>query len=311
MGVKEKIMDITTIIIGLLIVLLIGYTAFFAYDLIKHKDELEGDTSWWKTGAIGALVNFFDPLGIGAFAPQTALLKFTKQTRDKLIPGTMNVANCIPVLLQALIFTTVVKVEVWTLVVMLAAAMLGAVLGAGVVSRMSEKKIRLVMGFALACTACIMLASLLKLMPIGGDAIGLAGGKLVIAGIVNFILGALMTAGVGLYNPCMVLVYLLGMSPDVAFPIMMGSCAFLMPPASVKFIKEGAYNRKSALSMAIFGSIATLVASLLIKSLPLDVLKWIVVCVTVYTSTVMLRAGFSKVTEHTAAAKAEAVEIVD
>ena len=110
MGVKEKIMDITTIIIGLLIVLLIGYTAFFAYDLIKHKDEFEGDTSWWKTGAIGALVNFFDPLGIGAFAPQTALLKFTKQTRDKLIPGTMNVANCIPVLLQALIFTTVVKV---------------------------------------------------------------------------------------------------------------------------------------------------------------------------------------------------------
>ena len=145
MGVKEKIMDITTIIIGLLIVLLIGYTAFFAYDLIKHKDEFEGDTSWWKTGAIGALVNFFDPLGIGAFAPQTALLKFTKQTRDKLIPGTMNVANCIPVLLQALIFTTVVKVEAWTLVVMLAAAMLGAVLGAGVVSRMSEKKIRLVM----------------------------------------------------------------------------------------------------------------------------------------------------------------------
>ncbi len=116
-----------------------------------------------------------------------------------------------------------------------------------------------------------------------------------IAGIVNFILGALMTAGVGLYNPCMVLVYLLAMSPDVAFPIMMESCAFLMPPASVKFIKEGAYNRKSALSMAIFGSIATLVASLLIKSLPLDnVLKWIVVCVTVYTSTVMLRAGFSR-----------------
>ena len=226
-------MDITTIIIGLLIVLLIGYTAFFAYDLIKHKEEFEGDTSWWKTGAIGALVNFFDPLGIGAFAPQTALLKFTKQTRDKLIPGTMNVANCIPVLLQALIFTTVVKVEAWTLVVMLAAAMLGAVLGAGVVSRMSEKKIRLVMGFALAFTACIMLASLLNLMPIGGDAIGLAGGKLVIAGIVNFILGALMTAGVGLYNPCMVLVYLLGMSPDVAFPIMLGSCAFLMPPASV------------------------------------------------------------------------------
>lgn len=287
-------MDITKSIIGLLVVLLAGYAAFFGYDIYKHRVEFERDTSWWKTGAIGALVNFFDPLGIGAFAPQTALLKFSNQTRDSLIPGTMNVANCIPVLLQALIFTTIVKVEALTLVVMLAGAMLGAVLGAGVVSRMSEKKIRLVMGFALACTACIMLASLLNLMPLGGDAIGLGGGKLVIAGVVNFILGALMTAGVGLYNPCMVLVYLLGMSPDVAFPIMMGSCAFLMPPASVKFIKEGAYNRKSALSMAIFGSVTTLVASLLIKSLPLNLLKWIVVCVTVYTSSVMLRAGLRK-----------------
>lgn len=288
-------MNITTIIITLLVILLIGYAAFFAYDLFKHKEEFEKETNFWITGVIGAIVNFFDPLEIGAFAPQTALLKFTKQTRDKLIPGTMNVANTIPVLLQALIFTTIVKVEALTLVVMLVAAMLGAILGAGVISRMSEKKIRLVMGFALACTALIMLASLLGLFPIGGTAIGLSGVKLVFAGIVNFVLGALMTAGVGLYNPCMVLVYMLGMSPDVAFPIMMGSCAFLMPPASVKFIKEGAYNRKSALSMCIFGSIATLVASILIKSLPLDVLKWIVVCVTVYTSTVMLRAGLAKV----------------
>lgn len=287
-------MDITTIIIGLLIILLVAYTLYFAYDLYTHREEFEGDTSWWKTGAIGALVNFFDPLGIGAFAPQTALLKFTKQTRDKLIPGTMNVANCIPVLLQAIIFTTVVKVEALTLISMLLSAMAGAVLGAGIVSKMSEKRIRLVMGFALACTAFIMFASLMGWFPVGGDAIGLTSGKLVIAVAVNFILGALMTAGVGLYNPCMVLIFLLGMSPDVAFPIMMGSCAFLMPPASVKFIKENAYNRKSALSMAIFGSIATLIASLLIKSLPLDILKWIVVCVTVYTSTVMLRAGLSK-----------------
>lgn len=287
-------MNATQIILTILWILLIGYTIYFGYDLYKHKDELEGETSWSKTGAIGALVNFFDPLGIGAFAPQTALLKFTKQTRDKLIPGTMNVANCIPVLLQAIIFTTVIKVEAITLVAMLVSAMAGAILGAGVVSRMSEKKIRLVMGFALACTAFIMFSSLMGWFPVGGDAIGLHGSKLAIAVGVNFILGALMTAGVGLYNPCMVLIFLLGMSPDVAFPIMMGSCAFLMPPASVKFIKENAYNRKSALSMAVFGSIATLIASLAIKSLPLDVLKWIVVVVTVYTSFIMLRAGLDK-----------------
>lgn len=284
-------MNITTIIIVLLLIMLVGYIAYFGYDIYKHRNELESDVSWWKTGLIGGFVNFFDPLGTGAFAPQTALLKFTKQTRDQLIPGTMNVANTIPVLLQALIFTTIIKVEPLTLVVMLAAAMIGAVLGAGIVAKLPENKIRLVMGVALATTAIIMLAGLLNLMPVGGDAIGLSAGKLVIAGIINFVLGALMTAGVGLYNPCMVVVSLLGMSVNVAFPIMMGSCAFLMPPASVKFIKEGAYNRKSALSMCIFGSIGTLIASLVIKSLPITVLKWIVVAVTIYTSTVMLKAA--------------------
>ena len=287
-------MNITTIIIILVALMLVAYVGYFAVDLFKHKNEMEEDVCWWKVGLIGGFVNFFDPLGIGAFAPQTALLKFFKQTRDQLIPGTMNVSNTVPVLLQALIFTTIIEVEPLTLVVMLVAAMAGAVLGASIVSKLSEKHIRLVMGFALACTAIIMLAGLLNLMPVGGDAIGLSTGKLVIAAIINFILGALMTAGVGLYNPCMVVVSLLGMSVNVAFPIMMGSCAFLMPPASVKFIKEGAYNRKAALWMCIFGSVGTLIASLIIKSLPITVLKWIVVFVTVYTSTVMLKAAFSK-----------------
>jgi len=125
-----------------------------------------------------------------------------------------------------------------------------------------------------------------------GNAIGLQSGKLVIAGVVNFFLGALMTAGIGLYAPCMALVFALGMSPQVAFPIMMGSCAFLMPPASIRFIREGAYNRKAAVAMAIPGIIAVLIAAFIVKSLPLDILRWIVIVVILYTSSVMLRAGF-------------------
>ena len=282
---------VTKIIMVLLVVILVGYVGYFAYDCIKHKEDFKDDTSFVKTGVIGFIVNFFDPLGIGAFAPQTAMLKFTKQTRDKEIPGTMNIANTVPVLCQALIFTEAIKVDPLTLVVMLVTSTVGAVLGAGIISKMSEQKIRIIMGVALACTALIMFSSQMGWFPVGGNAIGLSGVKLVIAGTVNFILGALMTAGVGLYNPCMVLVFLLGMSPLVAFPIMMGSCAFLMPTASVKFIKEGAYNRKSALAMGICGTIATLIAALIIRSMPLNILKWIVVAVTVYTSTTMFRAA--------------------
>jgi uncharacterized membrane protein YfcA len=129
-----------------------------------------------------------------------------------------------------------------------------------------------------------------------GTAIGLYNIKLAIAVSVNFILGALMTAGIGLYAPCMALVFALGLSPIVAFPIMMGSCAFLMPPASVKFIKEGAYNRKAAMAMALPGMIAVLIAALIVKSLPLDTLRWVVMVVILYTSAVMLRAAFTRKT---------------
>ena len=274
-----------------LAMLTIWYSIVFFRDFWKHKNNLE-PVSWLKAGIIGFVVNFFDVLGIGAFAPQTALLKFTKQTEDRVLPGTLNVANTLPVLIQAIIFITVIEVEPVTLILMLLAAAAGAVWGAGIVSKLSERNIRLTMGIALFITACFMFAGKMNWIQGGGTAIGLYNVKLAIAVSVNFILGALMTAGIGLYAPCMALVFALGLSPIVAFPIMMGSCAFLMPPASVKFIREGAYNRKAAMAMALPGMIAVLIAALIVKSLPLDILRWVVMVVILYTSAVMLKAAF-------------------
>jgi uncharacterized membrane protein YfcA len=271
--------------------LTIWFSVVFIKDLLKSKKSLE-PVSWLKAGLIGFVVNFFDVLGIGAFAPQTALLKFTKQTEDRLLPGTLNVSNTLPVLIQAIIFITIIKVEPVTLIFMLFSAAAGALLGAGIVAKLSERKIRLTMGFALLITAGFMFAGKMQWIRGDGTDIGLYNMKLVIAVVVNFVLGALMTAGIGLYAPCMALVFALGLSPQVAFPIMMGSCAFLMPPASVKFIKSGAYNRKAAVAMAIPGIIAVLIAALIVKSLQLDTLRWLVIVVIIYTSIVMLRAAF-------------------
>jgi uncharacterized membrane protein YfcA len=276
--------------VNIIWIILVLFAIWFIYvlgtDIIKHKNNLE-KVSWVKTGIIGFVVNFFDVLGIGAFAPQTALLKFTKQTADKLIPGTMNVANTLPVLIQAIIFIQVVEVEPVTLIVMFLTAMGGAILGADIIGKLSERNIRLTISVALLITAGFMFANKMQWIHGEGVAIGIHGWKLVIAGVVNFILGAMMTAGVGLYAPCMALVYLLGLSPQVAFPIMMGSCAFLMPPASYKFIKSGAYNKKAALGMAIPSILAVLIAAFIIKSMPLDTLRWLVLIIIVYTSVSM------------------------
>lgn len=278
------------IIRGIWAILISVYGYFFIKDYRKaSKVGKLGDVSVYKAGFVGFITNFFDTLGIGSFATTVALNKFMKMgVRDKELPGLLNVANTLPAMMEAVIFTTVIKVDTITLISMLAAAALGSYFGAGIIAKMDELKVQNVMGLALLITAIVMVFKQLGLIQGGGDAIGLTGIKLFIGVVGNFILGALMSAGIGLYAPCMALVYFLGMSPQVAFPIMMGSCATLMPVGSVKFIKEGVYPRKAALIIALFGVVGVYVAARFVSNLPMEVLTWLVIVVIFYTSGSML-----------------------
>ncbi|MFC1561895.1 TSUP family transporter, partial [candidate division KSB1 bacterium] len=182
-----------------------------------------------------------------------------------------------------------------TLIGMIISSVAGAVLGAGIVAKLPERKIQLGMGIALLIVAFVMFAGLMDWFPIGGEAIGLKGGKLIFAIAANFVIGALMTIGVGSYAPCMALVYSLGMSPRAAFPIMMGSCAFLMPAASIKFVKKNSQDRKASLAITIGGIAGVPLAAYLVKSLPLTILKWVIIGVVLYTSAMMFKSVAEKV----------------
>jgi uncharacterized membrane protein YfcA len=247
----------------------------------------------------GAITNFFDTLGIGSFATTTAIFRLRKMVPDRLIPGTLNVGHTIPTVAQAFIYTSVIPVDVLTLFSMIGAAVLGAWLGAGVVAGWPKQKIQLGMGTALLVAATLMLITQVQVMtgsrilPLGGDALGVRGGLLVAAVVGNLVLGALMTLGIGLYAPCMILVSLLGMNPTAAFPIMMGSCAFLMPVGSLRFIREEAYSLQSALGLAIGGLPAVVVAAYIVKSLNLDTVRWLVIVVVLYTAITMLMSASS------------------
>ncbi|WP_270646629.1 sulfite exporter TauE/SafE family protein [Paeniclostridium hominis] len=270
-----------------------GFNFFTDISKAKKANKFE-NVPTWKPFVTGLVTDFFDTLGIGSFAPTVAMMNALKiNIPDKLIPGTLNVCHTIPVVVEAFIFTIVIKVDPITLISLLAAAVVGSYVGAGIISKMDERKIQIVMGFALAVTALLMLLAQLGLMPGGGNATGLTGTKLIIGVVGNFILGALMTAGVGLYSPCMAMVYFLGMSPAVAFPIMMGSCALLMPTASVKFIKEETYAKKTSLWITIGGVIGVTIAAKFVKSMPMDILKWVVIVVIAYTSVTMLKKAFT------------------
>jgi uncharacterized membrane protein YfcA len=240
---------------------------------------------------IGFVTNFFDMLGIGSFAPTTAVFKLGKLVSDEKIPGTLNVGHTLPTAAEAFISIAIITVDPITLISMILASCAGSWLGAGIVSKWSRRSVQIGMGLALIVAAVFFLLRQLGMLPGDAGSLGVGGAKLIIAIVGNFVLGALMTLGIGLFAPCMVLVAALGMSPAVAYPIMMGSCAFLMPVGSVRFIRERSYTLKSALGLAIGGVPGVLLAAFWIRSMDVTKLRWVVIVVVTYTATMMLRSA--------------------
>lgn len=288
-----------TLLLGILTIFLIGFVILWIRQARSRsaatQDEKGGLPSLLHA-AIGFVTNFFDTLGIGSFAPTTAIFKLKKLVPDEKIPGTLNIGHTPPTFVQALIFISVVQVEVKTLILLIAASVLGSWLGAGVVARWPRKTIQYGMGLALLVAATLFVIKNLDEMrgaPVipGGTAMGLEGTWLYVGIIGNFVLGALMTLGIGLYAPCLIMISLLGMNPRAAFPIMMGSCAFLMPVASAKFLQAGKYSLRPALGLALGGVPAVLIAALIVKELPLTYVRWLVVIVVLYTAVSMLRSA--------------------
>lgn len=274
----------------LLIIMWVFAAVFFVVlvkDVVAHRDELDKSKMGYNV-IVSMIANFFDTLGIGSYAIATSAWKFNKAVDDDLIPGTLNVAFGIPICVEATIFIQRIDMDPLTLVLMIAASIVGSVIGARIISRLDIMKIRVVMGVALILVAAITLCKINEVGPFGilGTARGLTGGLLAVGVIANFILGILMTAGIGLYAPCMAIVLLLGMSADVAFPVMMGSCAYLCPACGITFIKEGKYNRASTIPMIISGAIGVLIAGFIVTALPLTVLTYLV-CVVMVICAVM------------------------
>ncbi len=256
----------------------------------RGNDGWSGPPNFFEV-AVGFVTNFFDTLGIGSFAPTTSLFKLKKVVPDEEIPGTMMIGHTPPVVVQAFIFIAIISVESVTLFVLVAAAVLGAWLGAGVVARLPRYRIQIGMGVALLIAAATFLMAIFEITTVGGEAAGLSGGRLALAAACLFVLGAFMTIGIGIYAPTMIVVSMMGLNPAVAFPIMMGASAFLMPVAGLRFLKAGRYGLRAALGLAIGGLPAVLVAAFIVRSLPLNAMRWLVVAVVLYAAILMLRSA--------------------
>lgn len=240
---------------------------------------------------IGAATDFLDTLGIGSFAPSTALFKFRRNPPDELIPGTLNVGHNLAAFTETLLFVSSVNVQPVLLACMIGSAGAGAWLGAGIVSRMPRRTIQLFMGVALLLAAVFFVMRNLGAFPPGGTEFGLSGWRFALAVAVNFVLGALMCIGIGNYAPSVIILSLLGMHPLAAFPIMMGSDGLVQPVASLGFFRSGRFSHGTSLGLALGGICGVFVAFFIVKQLPLTAMRWLVIVVVTYAAISMLRSA--------------------
>lgn len=284
------------ILLAALLVITAAYIAFWAFVEKSRRGEVAPPNrgSGPLHVGIGFLTNFFDTLGISSFATTTTIYRLKRLVADENIPGTLNVGHSLPTVVQALIYITIVEVQFETLALLIVSSVAGSWIGAAVVAGLPRRQIQRGMGVALLVAAVAMVMTALGRNPGGGTALALEGTRLVVACGINFALGALMTLGIGLYAPCMIMVSLLGMNPTAAFPIMMGSCAFLMPTCSLQFIRKRKYDLRGAIGLALGGMPAVLIAALIVRSLPLTYVRWLVVIVVLYTGTTLLRASMAR-----------------
>lgn len=285
------------IIIGILI-LCILYLAFVIIRQAKRNHEKFNLKDNLLGMGIAGIADFGDTLGIGSFITTTAMFQMTHYLDDERdLPGTLNIAHGIPTIVEALFFVTAVQVQPLTLISMVIASALGAFIGSILVVRMNTKIIQRFMAIALIITSLLMVANKMgwiSILAVGNNANGLHGWALVVGVIGNFILGGLMSAGVGLYAPCMVMTYLLGLKPIAAFPIMMLSCAILMPSSSATFVKNNRFSTHGIYGFAIGGVIGVIIAATLVKSMSFTVLSWLIVIVSFITAISLWRSSNRK-----------------
>ena len=290
-------MLIRNALLGLLAGMAIVFIAGWRRAAAAQVTSATPGTRRWPTPlqtVIGFVTNFFDTLGIGSFATTTTAYKVFGVVPDERIVGTMLVGHSLAVVAQAFIFLVVVQVPPVMLASLIVVSVLGSWMGAGVAARLPLRPIQIGIGMGLFAAAFFMLLTQLGLFPAGGTAATLAPVPLAIALVGNFLLGALLPLGIGNYAPSLVLFSLLGMDPRAAFPIMMSSGAVMGMVSGLRFMKVGRFDTRAALGLALGGIPGVLVAGLLVRSLPLDVLRWMVVVVVLYAAATMLRSALAE-----------------
>lgn len=211
-----------------------------------------------KLMASGFFAFVADCIGIGSFAVNIALAKFLNTFTDEELPPMVNGAQIIPGALESVFFMKLIDVDMTTLIVLVLGTCVGGILGGHIVSKLSKNAIRLAMMICFSLIIMLLLSKQLHLFPIGGDLIELSSWKLLIGFIAMMICGALTSVGIGLFAMVQAVLFLLNVSPAVAFPIMTTAGAMQQPLTTLVFLKQKKIPLKKTFFVSIGGCFGVL-----------------------------------------------------
>jgi len=250
--------------------------------------------------ALGAVVNFFDTFGIGSFAQTTAWMKFRKMVPDRLIPPTMIAGLTPPAMVESIIFLILLGVKVDPVLLFggAIATGLGGVVGAPLVVRARAWIVQMTVAVGLLLAGIAFVLAIAGAMPVGGTASSLPPLLTAIAIALSFVLGLLANFGVGNYAPTLAILSLMGMDPHYCFPIMATGASLMGAGSSMKFVKVPEIDLRIVVGLTLGGIPAVLVAALIVKSMNVDLLRYVITGVVFYTAVVMARASIKGHREH-------------
>ena len=279
-------------LIALLVPIALASLAFMAY--LGRAAVAAGAHPKIEAILVSLVINFFDTLGIGSFAPTTAWLKLRKLVPDRMIPPTMLVGFGPPTFAESIIFLILlgVKVDPVLLVGCVIAILMGGLIGAPLVARSRVWFVQLVVAIALLIAAGLYALTNLHMMPGGGTAASLPMTLTIVAIVANFIFGVLLNFGVGNYAPTLVMLSLMGMDPRLVFPIMATGGALTIAGAGARHITIGEIDLRIVVGLALGGIPAVIVAAFVVKEMPLELLRWLVIVVVIYAAAVMAHAAW-------------------
>lgn len=273
-------MALKILIFAFILLTIICALGFF-YGLKQQKTSLSLSESSKLFGS-GILAFIADTIGVGSFAVNTALAKILGTAEDFEIPALNNGAQVIPGALSALFFITYVDVDIVTLYTLVIGTCVGGIIGGAIVSRLNKQNICLAMMICFSLIAALLILRKLNLLAVGGTANELHSWKLVIGFLGMVMSGILSSAGVGLFALIQGVLFLLDMSPIVAFPIMMVAGAMQQPLTTMMFLKQNRIPIKKTLILSVGGCLGVLIVMPIFKYITISWLHYLLICVLIF-----------------------------